>query len=123
MERYGAQLRSAFPTADINKLISDDGKARSLLHLRIELYLSGIAGYASSADRLWRRPEQDLRAARQFLAQPFFDKYPEYAPLRAKITPQHTPALFLEMEAAELNRIDLLEEVERLVERGGSAEW
>ena len=74
-----------------------------------------IAGYASSADRLKRRPEQDLRTARQFLSQPFFDRYPDYAPLRAKITPQGAPTLFLEMEAAELNRLDLLEEIERLL--------
>jgi hypothetical protein len=115
--RYRARLRSAFPTADIIKLIPGDIEATGLLHGRIDLYLAGITGYASSADRLGQRPEQDLRAARQFLSQAFFDKYPEYAPLRAKITPQHAPSLFLEMQAAELNRIDLLEEVERLLER------
>jgi hypothetical protein len=115
LERWRTRLRSPFPTADINKLIPDDVEARGLLHGRIDIYLSGIAGYASSADSLMRRPDKELRAARQFLSQAFFDKYPEYAPLRAKITPHDVPALFLKMEAAELNRLDLLDEVERLL--------
>lgn len=116
MKRYNSRLRSAFPTADINKVIPNDAEARRLLHGRIEMYLSGIAGYASSADRLKRRPEQDLRTARQFLSRSFFDKYQEYAPYRAKITAQETPALFCEMEAAEVMRLDLLEEVERVIQ-------
>jgi hypothetical protein len=115
VERYNTRLRCAFPIADINKLIPDEGEARSLFHGRIEMFLSGIAGYASSADRLNRRPEPDLRAARLFLSQPFFEKYREYADYRARITPEETPVLFLEMEAAEFNRLDLLAEVERLL--------
>lgn len=115
MERYRAQFHSAFPTADIYKVIPNDADARSLLHMCIDLYLSGIAGYSSSADRLNRRTEQELRIARQFLSKPFFEKYQECAPYRAKISSPATPALFCAMEAAELNRIDLLEEVERLI--------
>jgi hypothetical protein len=114
-DRYDVRVRAGFPTADIKKLIPDDAEAMSLLHGRIDLYLSGIAGYASSADRLGRRPEQDLRTARLFLSKTFFDKYQEYAPFKGRITSDETPALFREMEAAELNRIDLLEEVERLL--------
>src|ERR1700682_3980104 len=99
-ERFNARLRSGFPTADINKLIPNDAEATGLLHGRIEMFLSGIAGYACRADRLKRRPEQDLRAARRFLSLSFFDKYQQYAPIRARITAQETPALFFDMETA-----------------------
>jgi hypothetical protein len=88
------------------------------------MFLSGIAGYASSANRLKRRSVEELWAAREFLLQPFFEKYTEYGPYRTKITPQETPALFAEMEAAELNRVDLLDEVERLLksEKGSTTQ-
>lgn len=114
-ERFDVRVRAGFPTADIKKLIPGDANAISLLHGRIEMYLSGIAGYASSADRLGRRPEQDLQNARLFLSQTFFDKYQEYAPLKPRISSDQTPALFRELEVAEQNRLDLLEEVEKLL--------
>jgi hypothetical protein len=116
--RYQGRIRTGFPTADIRKLAGDD-QVLALLHGRLEMYLSGIAGYASSAERLGRRTEDDLQKARQFLSQPFFDRYPEYATLRAKITPQETPTLLCDMEAAEDNRQDLLREVERLLRSTG----
>ena len=113
--RFQERIRTGFPTADIKKLTPGDDQALSLLHGRIEMYLSGIAGYASSADRLGRRPENDLQKARQFLSKPFFGRYKEYAALKSKITPSETPDLFSEMEAAEENRRDLFQEVERLL--------
>jgi hypothetical protein len=114
LERYEARPRSRFPTKDINKLTTDPDE-RGRLHGRIDVYLSGIAGYASGAARLNRRPASELQAASKFLSQSFFEKYPEYALFRGRITEQETPDLFAQLEAAELNRADLLQEVEHLV--------
>ena len=115
LSRYEARPRSGFPTADINSLTSDPD-VRSRLHGRIELYLSGIAGYASGADRLSRRSQPELQAARQFLSQSFFDRYEEYAVFRERITEQETPSLFTRLQTAELDRLDLLKEVDRLLQ-------
>jgi len=114
VQRYGTRSRTPFPTAEITKLVPQIAERR-LFHGRLEMFLSSIAGYASSANRLKRRPVEELRAAKEFMSQPFLEKYTEYGPYRTKITPQETPALFAEMEAAELNRVELLNEVERLL--------
>lgn len=118
MERSEGRQHSRFPTAGINRLTSDVDE-RSLLHGRIEMYLSGVAGYASSADRLSRRSQGELEVARQFLSRPIFEKHQEYAHYRSKITEHETPDLFWELEIAELNRSDLLQEVERLLKPSG----
>jgi hypothetical protein len=47
----------------------------------------------------------------QFLSRSFFEKHQEYTDYRSKITEHGTPGLFLELEIAELNRVDLLQEV------------
>ena len=114
LERSERRRHSRFPTADINKLTSNDDE-RNRLHGSLEMYLSGIAGYASGADRLTRRPQAELETGRQFLSRSFFDKHQEYARYRAKITERETPDLFGDLEIAELNRIDLLQEIERLL--------
>lgn len=86
-----------------------------LAYCTVEMFLSGVAGYASSADRLGRRPAEELQKARVFLSQSFFDRYPEYGPLKERVTPQDTPHLFAEMKAAEENRVELLNEVSSLL--------
>ncbi len=113
--RYQEREKAAFPTADIKTLVADDRSAFSLLHGRIEMFLSGVAGYASSADRLGRRSADELQKAREFLSQSFFDRYPEYGPLKEKVTLQGTPLLFAEMKTAEENRVELFNEVSSLL--------
>lgn len=114
-QRYLERSGATFPTTDIKTLVSDDRSAFSLLHGRIEMFLSAVAGYASSADRLGRRSADELQKAREFLSQSFFDRYPEYGTLREKVTPQGTPLLFAEMSAAEENRVELLAEVNSIL--------
>jgi hypothetical protein len=84
------------------------------------MFLKGVAGYSSSASVLNRRSEAELRAALEFLAQPFFDKYPDYAIYRTRITAQLTPELAREMKAAEDNRVDLLLEIQHLLSPNGA---
>ena len=120
-ERSEGRRHSRFPTADINKLTSNDDE-RNRLHGSLEMYLSGIAGYASGADRLSRRSQSELEAARLFLSRPFFEKHQEYAHYRSKVTEHETPDLFWELQIAELNRNDLLQEVERLLKPMGEVE-
>jgi hypothetical protein len=114
VQRYRARSRTPFPTAEIARVVPHNAE-RSLFHGRLETFLSNIAGYASSAHRLKRRPVEELRAARELLSQSFFEKHTEYGPYRTKITQQETPALFVEMETVEQNRVDLLDEMERLL--------
>ena len=116
--RFEQQAVSDFPTDDIGKLTRDYPKERSRFHGIIDLYLSGVAGYACGADRLNCRSVGELRAANQFLSKSFFEKYAEFAHYQSKITPDEMPDLFGEMETAELNRRDLLQEVKRLLPPG-----
>lgn len=121
LERYRSRSRGPFPTADIAKVIPRDTEVRSLFHGRLDIYLGDIAGYASSAHRLERRGPDGLEQARRFLSAGFFDRYPEYGSFRVRINLQDTPDLFREMEAAELNRLDLLAEVDRIISSGGGS--
>jgi len=82
IQRYRTCSRSPFPTDEIAKVVPNDAETRSLFHARVELFLSGIAGYASSADRLKRRGSEALQKARVFLSEGFFEKYREYAPFK-----------------------------------------
>lgn len=114
-QRYREQAGVGFPTTDIKALVGDDRTAFGLLHGRIEMFLSAVAGYAASVDRLARRSEEELRKTREFLSQSFFDRYPEYGTLKQKVTAQDTPLLYAEMRAAEGNRVQLLEEVDSIL--------
>src|SRR5678815_2981074 len=93
-KRFEARTRARFPGPDIKKLIPNDESALALLHGRIEMFVSGIAGYASSADRLEKRPKKELQAALDLLSKSFFDRHQEYAGLRKAVTPELTPDLY-----------------------------
>lgn len=118
LERYRTRSCGPFPTADIAKVMPMDTEVRSIFHGRVDIYLGDIAGYASGAHRLERRGPDGLEKAKLFLSAGFFQRYPEYGSIRERINPQDTPDLFREMEAAELNRLDLLEEVNRIISSG-----
>src|SRR5262249_25690259 len=97
-----------FPRNDLRKLKSIDPDKWSALHGELDLYLAYIAGYASSADRLQRRPRAELIEARRYLSESFFEKHPSLAVYRGVITEEFTPNLFRELAAAEKVREELL---------------
>jgi hypothetical protein len=114
-QRYKTRPPTPFPNREIRLLVPNDEEEFQLLHFQILMFLADVAGYASSASRLHRRTEPDLLKAREFLSKSFYERYPQYARYRMEITPKGTPDLFSEMEGAEQDRIQLLEEVEALI--------
>src|SRR5215472_13116256 len=94
--QFETECRGPFPTAEIARLRSRDPNNLDLFHGQLEMYLSYIAGYASSADRLDRRPRTELVESKRQLSLSFFEKYPLHYVYRDGITSQATPGLFLE---------------------------
>ena len=81
----------------------------------LDAYCSFIAGYASSATRLERRPTTELWAALPKLRKSFFEACPEYKRLANYITNTETPALFHELEVADNLRFGLVRLIARLL--------
>ena len=97
-----------FPSEDVRKLGSISGGDILLFHGQLEMHLSTIAGYASRADRLGRRPRAELIEAGKYLSQSFFEKYPSLAVYRDAITQDSTPQLFRDLLMADKLRQELL---------------
>src|SRR5436309_679878 len=107
-KQFEAECRLPFPLGDVRKLRLRDAKNLTLLHGQLEMYLSYIAGYASSADRLERRPRAELVDAREYLSQSFFEKFGSLTTYRDVITPEYTPDLFRELATADKLRKELV---------------
>src|SRR5437588_2821910 len=106
--QFETECRLPFPLGDIRKLRARDAKNLTLLHARLEMYLSYIAGYASSTDRLGRRPRTELVRARENLSQSFFEKFSSLTAYRDAVTPEFTPDLFRELATADKIRKELI---------------
>lgn len=115
LQRYRTSSTGPFPTSEMKVVVPHDFDERADFHVRLDLYWADVAGYASDATRLNRRGHEALVKAREFLSKGFFERYPEHSHLQARVNAIDTPGIFREMEAAELNRLDLLDEVTRLL--------
>lgn len=120
--QFHDELMSPFPLEDVRKLRSLDPGNYVLLHGQLEMYLSFIAGYASSADRLGRRSRAELIEGRKRLSQSFFERYPSLAVYRAAITQESTPKLFRELESANKLREELLVVIDEILGEGSAAQ-
>jgi len=107
-QRFDADRQFPFPLEDVKKLRSLDPENLTLFHGQLEMYLSLIAGYASSADRLGRRPRAELLKARGSLGRSFFEKYGSLMVYRDAITAEFTPNLFRTLTTADRLRQELL---------------
>ncbi|HUK86506.1 MAG TPA: hypothetical protein VLT85_02495 [Terriglobales bacterium] len=105
-----------FPLEDVCKLESVNAEKWQYLHGELDLYFALVAGYASGADRLRRRPTAALVKARKDLSQPFFDRYAHLAIYRSSISSESTPHLFHNLELVEAMRKDLLVLIGELLE-------
>ena len=107
-QRFETDFRSPFPLSDLLTLRASDPFNWDRLHGELDMYFSAVAGYASCADRLMKRPKDELLDARRRLSQEFFEKHSALAHYRAYINPTQTPALLQELETADRLRTDLL---------------
>jgi hypothetical protein len=107
-QEYAERSLGPFPLDDVKKLRQVDSSKLDLFHAQLELYLSDIAGYAEGADRLFRRPTQELEKAKRRLSQSFFDTHPALRVYESHITEDWTPALYGELVTAERLRKNLL---------------
>jgi hypothetical protein len=116
-QQFEAECRFPFPLDDVRRLRSRDAANLGLFHGQLEMYLSYIAGYASSADRLGRRPRAELIEARKNLSQSFFEKYRSLAVYRDAITEGSTPDLFRDLLTADKLRKELLVVIDEILEK------
>lgn len=116
-ELYAKGFLNPFPLDDVRKLRRIDSNILALFHGQLELYLGDIAGYASGADRLHRRPKPELVQARQRLSQSFFEKHASLRIYEAHITEELTPSLFNELSSAERLRQDLLVLIDQILSK------
>lgn len=118
--QFRSECEHPFPLDDVLKLKSLDPQNWGCLHGLLDLYFADIAGYASKARRLDRKPREKLLEAKLFLSQPFFDKHPSLTVYREAITPESTPDLFQHLVRAERLRKELLVIIDGILARPGN---
>jgi|SRR5579864_9035853 len=105
---YEENFSQPFPLDDVLKLKNVDPFNWDRLHGELDLYFAYVAGYASSALRLDRRPLSEISEARKYLSQPFFERHESLAPYSHGITKEATPNLHARLETVEELRKQLL---------------
>ena len=113
--QFEQDCRGPFPLDDVRKVCSSDPEDLPVFHGQLEIFLSSIAGYASRADRLGRRPRAEILEARRKLSQPFFEKHKHLKKFQGAITPKATPNLFRELTTAEKLRTELLTVIDEIL--------
>jgi hypothetical protein len=105
---YRQEFIHKFPYLDCRKLQKLLPRVASELVPDLDMYFSFIAGYSSSAMRLDRRPQDEIRAALPKLRRSFYDWCPRYNRLATHITEVNTPSLFHDLEVADRLRLGLV---------------
>ncbi|SRR6266700_1205373 len=105
---YENNFQGPFPLRDVRKLRPIDRKNWDSLHAALDMFFMYIAGYASSAARLGRRPRKELADARKNLARSFFEVHDSLAHYGNAITEKFTPNLFKDLATVESLRKQLL---------------
>lgn len=105
---YENHFQGPFPLKDVHKLKSFDQKNWMSLHTSLDMFFAYVAGYASSASRLGRRPHTELADARKNLAKSFFEKHDSLANYGNAINEKSTPDLFRRLATVESLRKKLL---------------
>jgi hypothetical protein len=105
---YEENFRGPFPYADCRKLLSEAGGGYDGLIPALDMYFSNIAGYCSSVGRIAAWTDERKSEARRTLEKSFFEKHPEFSPLRPGITESDTPALFKGLTLCDNLRVRIL---------------
>ncbi len=105
---YENEFCGPFPRKDVNNVGDLFPNEKDIFHGRLEMYFSDIAGYASSADRLARRPKEELIEARTKLSKSFFGINPSLAIYKEYCNEKFAPELYRQMQIADNLRTDLV---------------
>lgn len=114
-------LAKPFPYPDCRLVYAKGGKLADGLIPSLDLYFSDVAGYCSWGKRLLRFSQSELLAARATLTRSFFEKHPEYLPLKALINETETPTLFADLKLHDELRGRLLALIAALLAEAGAA--
>jgi hypothetical protein len=106
---YRDSLGGPFPYRDCRWLADRAGFLDGDLIPEFDYYFATVAGYGSSATRLFDRSPADLLSAKMMLAKDFFERHPNLEVCRLLIDPECVPDLSRQMAATEKFRVGLLE--------------
>jgi hypothetical protein len=110
IEANARQVDHPFPYEDCRRVLqrvrSDSSR---MLIPDLDLYMSTVYGWAQGARRLLRSTHEKLAAAREDLRPSFFEKYPEYEPLRPEIESGSVKRLQGRLQHCDTLRASLLE--------------
>ena len=81
----------------------------------LDLYFSKLAGYCSWDGRILKWPHEKVAYVRKDISKSFFEKHPEYQPLRETITETVAPDLFSDLALHEEMRQTLLKILDSLM--------
>ena len=116
-QQYREGLRKLFPYQDCYALQRKYPRVADDLVADLDLYLTFIAGYSSSATGLAKRSREELRRAIPVLKKSFFDAYPRYLPLEPAVNSASTKELHAELQVADECRRNLVTIMDALIER------
>lgn len=114
-QEYRNDFVPPFPLDDLRRLKAIDPCNWQSLHGALDMYFAYVAGYASSALRLDRRPLSEIAEARKYLSQPFFERYHSLSPYSQGINKEATPNLHARLETVERLRKQLLLLMDRIL--------
>lgn len=105
-----------FPSTDCRKLFSDlDSVEFRDFTSYLDLYFIAVNSCYSRKYDLLRWPKAKLLEVRDLLEKSFFEKYPQFKELEAKITESNTPKLFLILLGYEKLRKTLVSIISALI--------
>jgi hypothetical protein len=100
--------RNQFPYADCRKIeVRAGGKARDLIP-DLAAYFADIAGYCSRGSHIVGMSSEEFLKMKKVAGTSFFEKHPEYEPIKTFITETDTHELLKNMGRSEQMRIALL---------------
>lgn len=125
LDRLYEEIIHPFPYADIRHIYKTvtSRKIRTRRAIDkgfipdLDYYWSSIVGYSSWNEKASRRDFQKRLKLARFLNEEFFDKHPEYQPVRRWITEANTPHLyrrFVQHEVMRVNALSLYRLLDRL---------
>jgi hypothetical protein len=100
--------RHQFPYADCRKIQARAGGKADDLIPDIAAYFAALAGYCARGNHIVRMSSEEFSEMNKVAGASFFEKHPEYEPIKTFITETDTTELFKNMGRSEQMRVALL---------------
>jgi len=114
--RAASDARGPFPRDECQRLVSNAKPGYKNLVPDMDAYFYDVWSAANGVHRLSRQTDEQLVTMRASFALSFFDRFPEYRPFAAHISPDETPQLSARLALFDALRSDLTQFITALLD-------